>query len=132
MPPRRLRSRGCGWPTCSSGSSCLERPDRSFFEKQALEFGFDPDEYFKALNEVPIISEENLPNILGFLTGFAQLVASLSLARLRAEKASSELKRYQAQLEKLVETRTRALQISEERTRLILDSAGDGIIGVDA
>jgi PAS domain S-box-containing protein len=83
------------------------------------------------LDEVPIISEENLPNILGFLAGFAQLVASLSLARLRAEKATTELKRYQAELENLVELRTAALKISEERTRLILDSAGDGIIGVD-
>jgi two-component system, sensor histidine kinase and response regulator len=114
------------------GQFLLKQPDRSFFKKQAREFGFDPDEYLAALDEVPIISEKSLPDILGFLTGFAQLVASFSLARLRAEKATSELKRYHAQLEKLVEMRTGALKISEERTRLILDSAGDGIIGVDA
>jgi PAS domain S-box-containing protein len=114
------------------GQFLLERPDRSFFEKQARKFGFDPAEYLKALDEVPIISEEKLPDILGFLAGFAQLVASLSLSRLRAEKATTEVKRYQTQLENLVEERTGALKISEERTRLILDSAGDGIIGVDA
>jgi two-component system, sensor histidine kinase and response regulator len=114
------------------GQFLLERPDRSFFKKQAREFGFDPDEYIRALDEAPIISEDNLPNILGFLTGFAQLVASISLARLRAEKATSELKLYQTQLENLVEMRAGELKISEERTRLILDSAGDGIIGVDS
>ena len=114
------------------GQFLLERPDRSFFEKQAGTFAFDPAEYLKALDEVPIVSEEKLPDILGFLVGFAQLVASLSLSRLRAETATTELKRYQAELENLVAERTGALQISEERTRLILDSAGDGIIGVDA
>ena len=113
------------------GQFLLERPDKSFFKKQAREFGFDPDEYIRALDEAPIISEDNLPNILGFLTGFAQLVASLSLARVRSEKATLELKHYQAQLENLVEMRAGELKISEERTRLILDSAGDGILGVD-
>jgi len=113
------------------GQFLLERPDKPFFKKQAREFGFDPDEYIRALDEAPIISEDNLPNILGFLTGFAQLVASLSLARVRSEKATSELKHYHAQLESLVEMRAGELKISEERTRLILDSAGEGIIGVD-
>ena len=114
------------------GQFLLGPPDRAFFEKQAREFGFESDEYLKALDEVPIISEKRLPHILGFLAGFAQLVASLSLSRLRAEKATMELKHYQAELENLVEIRTAALKVSEERTRLILDSAGDGIIGVDS
>jgi PAS domain S-box-containing protein len=47
-----------------------------------------------------------------------------------AGMARSEIARYRDHLEQLVKDRTEELRVSEERTRLLLESAGEGIIGV--
>jgi two-component system, sensor histidine kinase and response regulator len=127
------------------GQFLLTEPDRTYFLRQAEEFGFEAVDYLRALDEVPIVPEEKLPAILGFLTGFAGLVASLSLERTRAieaekvskrraedaEQAKAELTGYKNHLENLVEERTAELKQSEERSRLILQSVGEGIFGTD-
>ncbi len=128
------------------GQFLTAEPDRAYFQKQAEVFGFDTEEYLRALDEVPVVPEQKLPAILGFLTGFARLTASLSLERIRAldaekiskhraeeaEQAKAELTRYQAHLESLVEERTVRLKQGEERLHLILQLVGEGIFGTDA
>ena len=134
------------------GQFLLNKSDTTFFKEQAKTFGYDENDYMAAIGEVPVIPEKRLPDILGFLAGFARLVASLSVERLQAQKigenqereraaalnlaedaeiARDELSAYKDQLEDLVEERTAELQVSEERTRLLLDSVGEGIFGVD-
>lgn len=66
-----------------AGQFLLTEPDRAHFQKQAEEAGFDMADYSRALDEVPIVPEEKLPAILGFLTGFAGLAGSLGLERIR-------------------------------------------------
>ncbi len=140
------------------GQFHLREPDLDFFRGQAQEHGFDEADYLASIKEVPIMSEEKLPRILGFLSGFAKMVGSLSLDRIRAshatedmkrraeglrrsqaaalslaedaEMARSEIARYRDHLEQLVKDRTEELRASEERTRLLLESASEGIIGV--
>ena len=127
------------------GQFLLAPPDRDHFLQQAKEFGFDTTGYLKALDEVPIVSEDKLPVILGFLSGFARLVASLSLERIRAleaekacnlrvdstEQTKRQLTRYKILLEKQVAERTEKLKQSEEYSQLILQSVGEGIFGTD-
>ena len=43
-----------------SGQFFLEKPDKSFFIKQAEKYNFDKDTYLKALNDVPIIQKIGL------------------------------------------------------------------------
>ena len=59
------------------GQFLTEAPDRNYFKRQARKFGFDMVDYLSALDEVPIISQEKLLAILGFLTGFANIVAHI-------------------------------------------------------
>jgi two-component system, sensor histidine kinase and response regulator len=141
------------------GQFLLNEPDLQFFRRQAQEFGFDEAEYLTTIKEVPVVSEDKLPNILGFLSGFAKMVGSLSLERIRASRATeamrrraeelrrsqaaalslaedtemarSEIMRYKDQLEQLVHDRTENLRASEERVRLLLESAGEGFIGAN-
>jgi two-component system, sensor histidine kinase and response regulator len=141
------------------GQFHLQEPDLDFFRHQAREFGYDEEDYLASIREVPMMSEERLPSILGFLSGFTKMVGSLSLDRIRASQAAEELKRraeelrrsqaaalslaedaemarseiarYRDHLEQLVKDRTDELRVSEERTRLLLESAGEGIIGVN-
>ncbi len=141
------------------GQFHLQEPDLDFFRRQARDLGYDEEDYLAAIKEVPIMSEAKLPSILGFLSGFAKMMGSLSLDRIRASQAAEDLKRraeelrrsraaalslaedaemarseiarYRDRLEQLVQERTDELRVSEERTRLLLESAGEGIIGVN-
>lgn|GEM_PF-1742637 len=134
------------------GQFHLNAPDMAFFINQAKTFGFDENDYLSAIGEVPVVPEEKLPDILGFLAGFSQLVASLSFERAKAERTGSSLKEeraaamnlaedaeaaraevaaYKDNLEVLVEERTQELRDSEETTRLLLESVGEGVFGVD-
>jgi PAS domain S-box-containing protein len=120
------------------GQFHLQKPDPVFFRKQAAEFGFDADRYVAAVEEAPVMAEDKLPHILGFLARFARLigafaigqrhallaeqqsaalavtawnerVAALSLAE-DADKARQELLVYQEQLEKIFVERTARLE----------------------
>ncbi len=141
------------------GQFHLQEPDLDFFRRQAKEYGYDEDDYLAAIKEVPMMDEAKLPSILGFLSGFAKIVGSLTLDRIRASQAAEDLKKraeelrrsqaaalslaedaeaarseialYRDHLEQLVKDRTDELRVQEERTRLLLESAGEGIIGVN-
>lgn len=135
------------------GQFHVQEPDEAFFRNQATEVGFDEAAYLAAVREAPVIDAGKLPRILGFLTGFAKLIASFAVKSLRAEaaehtvrderaaamnlaedaeEARADLAEYQKHLEKLVDDRTADLAAAEERSRMILDSAGEGIFGTDA
>ncbi len=93
------------------GQFFLQLPDDDFFREQAKFFDFDEEEYLKAIGEVPIIPEDQLPNIMGFLAGFSKMVASLSLERRRATLAETAIKR---RAEELQEERTAAMNLAED------------------
>ena len=128
-----------------AGQFFIAEPDRDYFKKQAEEFGFDTADYLRAVDEVPIIPREKIPAILRFLTRFTRLFTHLSVERIKAieaedsckvdvedsEQARTELMRHKADLEKLVADRTEKLKQSEEYSRLILQSAAEGIFGTD-
>ena len=86
------------------GQFLLGEADRDYFRRQAEQYGFDTDEYLKALEDVPVVQEERLPSILGFLTGFAEVAATIASERARA---------------------------ADERVHLIMQSTAEGIFGVD-
>ena len=141
------------------GQFLLQPPDADFFRQQAEAVGFDATEYLTAIREVPVIAEDRLPHILGFLSGFAKMVASLSLERRRtscaeqamkhraeelrreraaamslaedAEQARAELAEYQAHLEELVNERTEALGKTSRTLALAMDNMSDGIYLID-
>ncbi|MEW6164243.1 MAG: PAS domain S-box protein [Pseudomonadota bacterium] len=120
------------------GQFHVQRPDAVFFRKQAEEFGFDPDAYMQAIEEAPVMDQERLPHILGFLARFARLIGAFAIEQRRArgarhvegrqreelrreriaalslaedaEKARGELAEYQKGLENLVAERTQELE----------------------
>ena len=85
------------------GQFHLQPPDIAFFTRQAEQFGYDRDDYLAAINEAPVMDEQRLPSILGFLAGFAHMVASMSLDARRAERAEATMKRERAAAMSLAE-----------------------------
>lgn len=93
------------------GQFHLSPPDKAFFKQQAAQFGYDTDSYIAAIEAAPIMNEQRLPLILSFLSGFAQMISTMSLARLRADAAQQHLE-HQAQL--LRKERLAAVSLAED------------------
>ncbi|MEJ2731250.1 MAG: response regulator [Deltaproteobacteria bacterium] len=113
------------------GQFLLHTPDKAYFRAQAAKFGFDEQDYLKALGDVAIISEKKVAPIMDFLTSYAETVATMGLDKIRRKKYQEELLHHRKNLEEIVKVRTADLRASEEQTRLLLESVGEGIFGVD-
>lgn len=103
------------------GQFHLGPPDLDFFRAQASQFGFAEDDYLRAVAAAPVVSEERLPVILGFLTGFARMIGNMSLARRRADSAQQRL---QQQAELLQQERLAAMSLAEDAEKARLAQAG--------
>jgi PAS domain S-box-containing protein len=86
-------------------------PDMEFFQKQAEECGLDKERYLKAIRDVPIVAENKLESILGFLVGVAQTVATMSIERNLAGRAGISLAR---QIETSRRERLAAMSLAED------------------
>jgi two-component system sensor histidine kinase/response regulator len=112
------------------GQFLLHSPDKEYFRAQAAKYGFNEQEYLNALGEVAIISEKKVAPIMDFLTSYAETVATMGLDSIRRKKYQEELLYHRKNLEEIVEERTADLRASEEKSRLLLESVGEGIFGV--
>ena len=73
------------------GQFHVGEPDMKFFRKQAKQYNYPEADYLEAISAAPVVDEKRLPVILGFLSGFAQMVSETSLARRRADMAQQRL-----------------------------------------
>ncbi len=98
-----------------SGQFFFEEPDRSFFKKQAEQYGFDEKEYLKALVDVPIVSKEKVKITMDFLLNMTQLISEMTYQKMELLQLND------------------ALRKSEERSRSTLDQMLEGcqILGFD-
>ncbi len=94
---------------------------------------FQVDEEWYAVGTVRDISARKQAEALMVAKEVAEEAAARAeLARQEAEAARAQIEVYKGRLELLVEERTEELRASEERSRLLLHSVGEGIFGVDA
>ncbi|HEY5974611.1 MAG TPA: PocR ligand-binding domain-containing protein [Geobacteraceae bacterium] len=93
------------------GQFHLGPPDLDFFRQQAQRFGYPEVDYLQAVSEAPVVDEKRMPVILGFLSGFARMIGTMSLARYRADAAQAKL---QEQAELLRRERLTAMSLAED------------------
>ena len=65
-----------------SGQFFFKEPDLGFFRKQALEFGFDTEDYIQSIREVPVLSEEKVNAAMDFLLKMTQLISDLAYQKM--------------------------------------------------
>ena len=83
--------------------------DREAFAERARRLGFDEAAYFKALDQVPVITQAHLQKTLGFLADFVSMLGELGLGALQHDQKHALL------LE------------SEQRYRRLFDNAAEGL-----
>ena len=102
-----------------TGQFFTEPPDLKFFRKQAREFGFDEDEYLRAVSKVPIVPRERIESLTQFYANFAQTVATSGLDRLRHRDAENRLALLNRDLTQRVQERTS--ELLEKNLRMLRD-----------
>ncbi|MDO9632369.1 MAG: diguanylate cyclase [Humidesulfovibrio sp.] len=95
--------------------------DHERFAAQALEFGYEAQEYLNALDEVPVLSRERAKEIVSYVGTFSRLIADLATRNLRLKLALEENKHIQARL-----------RDSQERYRFLAENSADIIWRLDA
>jgi PAS domain S-box-containing protein len=70
-----------------SGQLLLEPPDMDFFRAQAAECGFDESSYLAAVRKVPVVTEEQVRLVVGFLCRLATMIGETELANRKARDA---------------------------------------------
>jgi PAS domain S-box-containing protein len=86
-----------------SGQFFFEKPDISFFQKQADSFGFNKSEYLEALKKVPIISEDKVKTVMEFLLNMTQLISDMTFQRIELLELNKTLKQSENKFRKIYE-----------------------------
>jgi PAS domain S-box-containing protein len=74
-----------------TGQFFFEKPDLSYFIRQAREFGIEEQGYLDALKKTPVFSREKVQSITTFLTDLAKVMGEMGLARLQMHQANQAL-----------------------------------------
>ena len=88
--------------------------DYEFFRAQARKYGFNEDEYIKALEKVPRLGRQAVDTAMSFLTTFANMVSQLGYSNLKLAKSLMER-----------DTLVEGLKKGEERFRSVLENSLD-------
>jgi PAS domain S-box-containing protein len=90
------------------------------FRSQARQYGFDEEEYIKALEEVPRLSREAVDTSMSFLMTFANMVSQLSYKNIKLAQSLRER-----------DTLLEELRKSDERFRSVLENSLDSAYRLD-
>ncbi len=103
------------------GQIVHDPPDLDFFRNQAARFGFDDDEYLKAIAAIPIINKAQIEPALGLMVEMAQMLAASGLAKLRQAKLEKSLSAHterSIQLEDILDSSPVAIGWSDAKGRI--------------
>ncbi len=131
-----------------SGQFFFEKPSRSFFKKQAAKYGFDEVKYIEVLENVPVVSMEQVKCAMDFLLDMTQLISETTLQKLEQAELSRTLKESEErfrqmfennklnelELSRLLESEKAALSEANkirEQLSQILDRISDGFGSLD-
>jgi diguanylate cyclase (GGDEF)-like protein/PAS domain S-box-containing protein len=73
------------------GQFLHEPPNMEFFRVQAARFGFDEDEYLKAIAAIPVVDKAQIESTITLMVEIAQMLAKSELTRIRQIKLEKKL-----------------------------------------
>lgn len=75
-----------------SGQFLFQKPDVEYFKTQSSRFGFDEQSYLDALLEVPVVSQEKVTTVMGFLSQMTQLISEMAYQKMEQMELNRVLK----------------------------------------
>jgi len=104
-----------------TGQFLFAPPDIDYFRCQAAEYGFDETPYLEAVQKVPIVSEEQVGQVMEFLCRLAEMIGRMGLGNQRLREANAELRESRQELERHVDERTAELSAKNEQLLMEVD-----------
>jgi ligand-binding sensor protein len=92
------------------GEFLFDEPNIDFFRGQAIEFGFNEEEYIEALRKTPVISKTWLDNGINAFYALTNILAAVMYSNYEAKCAEEELIDHNEKLQLMVEERTSELE----------------------
>lgn len=79
------------------GQVLHKKPDIHFFTQQADKFQFDKVNYLKAIDNIPVVSEEKIKTLFENLILMAQMLAKIGLSKLKENRLEEKLNKSEEQ-----------------------------------
>jgi len=95
-----------------SGQFFFEKPDISFFKKQAVKYGFDEEKYIKALEKVPVVSKEKVITAMDFLLNMTQLISETTSQKLEQTELNKTIRESEERFSKIFKASPIAISIA--------------------
>jgi len=73
------------------GQFFFEKPDLEYFRKQGFLANFDEEAYIKAVKETPVVSKDQMKEMIGFLVQLSGFIADMGVANLQMRHSNLEL-----------------------------------------
>mgnify|MGYP003571713906 CR=1 FL=1 len=73
------------------GQFFFEEPDLEYFRKQGFLANFDEEAYIKAVKETPVVSQDQMKEMIGFLVQLSGFIADMGVANLQMRHSNIEL-----------------------------------------
>lgn len=100
-----------------SGQFFIEKPDPTFFQKQADKYGFDKQAYLNAFEKVPIVTMEKVKVAMDFLLDMTQLISEITLQKIEQTHLNEALWESEFRYEKLYENGPFGMVIADNNFR---------------
>jgi PAS domain S-box-containing protein len=95
-----------------SGQFFFERPDISFFKKQATKYDFDEEKYIKALEKVPVVSKGKVITAMDFLLNMTQLISETTSQKLDQTELNKTIRESEERFSKIFKASPIAISIA--------------------
>jgi PAS domain S-box-containing protein len=95
-----------------SGQFFFERPDISFFKKQAAKYGFDEEKYIKALEKVPVVSKGKVITAMDFLLNMTKLISETTSQKLEQTELNKTIRESEERFSKIFKASPIAISIA--------------------
>ena len=111
----------------ATGQLFLEEPDFERFKRQARLFGFNEHAYLKAIEEIPVVTEEKLKIMTSLLGEIALVVSQLGYTNLVGKEEAEQMVNDIAERKRAEDM----LKRSEKKFRFLTENMNDNIFTMD-
>lgn len=105
-----------------SGQFFFEEPDSDFFKKQAEKYGFNPENYLKAMGKVPVVSKEKVLAIMDFLLNMTQMISDITFQKLEQMELNEAIRNKERILRLFVEHSPASIAMFDNDMKYIVAS----------
>jgi len=105
-----------------SGQFLFEKPDKQFFEKQAVKYGFDSKNYFQAIENFPVVQKEKVITAVDFLLDILNLICKMTYQKLEQMKLNEAVRKSENILKLFVENSPASIAMFDNNMQYLMAS----------